>query len=255
MSAKQLSSGTLGLRFMQNAQRAKQLKEVELEKAHVEDDGRWEIAKEIRESWGPGGSDDAVSHESSYLPFLFPSVSTTPGPSRSADVPKGRRLFKRGREVKVSTFSYSLFQATVDQPPPPSPSSVETESVVPSADLSSKPTTRKPKSSSGITSSSRTTTLKSAKLAIFDTSQVGTDLRLPTKSHLVSAVQIPASPAFLKPAGVDEPKGSAHPASVDGEIITAAREVKIKRERQISSTQPDREAEGPTRKKKKKSTV
>ncbi|KAJ3757445.1 hypothetical protein EV360DRAFT_46018 [Lentinula raphanica] len=246
MSAKQLSSGTLGLRFMQNAQRAKQLKEVELEKAHVEDDGRWEIAKEIRESWGPGGSDDAVSHESSYLPFLFPSVSTTPGPSSSADVPKGRRLFKRGKEVKVSTF---------DQPPPPSPSSVETESVVPSADLSSKPTTRKPKSSSGITSGSRTTTVKSAKLAIFDTSQVGTDLRLPTKSHLVSAVQIPASPAFLKPAGVDEPKGSAHPASVDGEIITAAREVKIKRERQISSTQPDREAEGPTRKKKKKATV
>ncbi|KAJ3825549.1 hypothetical protein EV361DRAFT_909429 [Lentinula raphanica] len=245
MSAKQLSSGTLGLRFMQNAQRAKQLKEVELEKAHVEDDGRWEIAKEIRESWGPGGSDDAVSHESSYLPFLFPSVSTTPGPSSSADVPKGRRLFKRGREVK----------ATVDQPPPPSPSSVETESVVPSADLSSKPTTRKPKSSSGITSSSRTTTVKSAKLAIFDTSQVGIDLRLPTKSHLVSAVQIPASPAFLKPAGVDEPKGSAHPASVDGESITAAREVKVKRERQISSTQPDQEAEGPTRKKKKKSTV
>ncbi|KAJ3767792.1 hypothetical protein FB446DRAFT_753796 [Lentinula raphanica] len=245
MSAKQLSSGTLGLRFMQNAQRAKQLKEVELEKAHVEDDGRWEIAKEIRESWGPGGSDDAVSHESSYLPFLFPSVSTTPGPSSSADVPKGRRLFKRGKEVK----------ATVDQPPPPSPSSVETESVVPSADLSSKPITREPKSSSGITSSSRTTTVKSAKLAIFDTSQVGTDLRLPTKSHLVSAVQIPASPAFLKPAGVDEPKGSAHPASVDGEIITAAVEVKVKRERQISSTQPDREAEGPTRKKKKKSTV
>lgn len=53
MSGKKLSTGTLSLKFMQNAQRSKQLKEVELDKAPVEDDGQWEIAKEIRESWGP----------------------------------------------------------------------------------------------------------------------------------------------------------------------------------------------------------
>lgn len=122
MSAKQLSSGTLSLKFMQNAQRAKQLKEVVLERAHVEDDGQWEIAKEIRESWGSTESkyvlrsinlfplffsypesdsydgSDTVVYESSYLPFIFPS---TPSSSSADDIPKGRRVFKRGKEVKV----------------------------------------------------------------------------------------------------------------------------------------------------------
>jgi hypothetical protein len=60
MSNKTLSTSTLSLRFMQNAQRAKQQKEVELEKAHVEDDGQWEIAKEVRDSWGPASHTEYV---------------------------------------------------------------------------------------------------------------------------------------------------------------------------------------------------
>lgn len=52
MSGKTLSTSTLSLKFMQNAHRAKNLKEVELEKAPVKDDGEWEVSKEVREAWG-----------------------------------------------------------------------------------------------------------------------------------------------------------------------------------------------------------
>ena len=52
MSGKTLSTSTLSLRFMQNAQRAKQLKEVELEKAAVHDDAQWDVGQEVREAWG-----------------------------------------------------------------------------------------------------------------------------------------------------------------------------------------------------------
>jgi len=54
MSAKTLSTGTLSLRFMQNAHRAKQLAEVEAEQAQVKDEAEWEVAKEVREAWGIG---------------------------------------------------------------------------------------------------------------------------------------------------------------------------------------------------------
>lgn len=37
---------------MQNAHRAKQLKEVELDRAEVKDDGKWEISEVVRRSWG-----------------------------------------------------------------------------------------------------------------------------------------------------------------------------------------------------------
>lgn len=36
---------------MQNAQRAKQLKEVELDRAEVQDDGKWEVSQAVRDSW------------------------------------------------------------------------------------------------------------------------------------------------------------------------------------------------------------
>jgi len=42
--SKTLSNGTLGLRFMQNAQRAKRLNEVELQRAEVADEGKWEVS-------------------------------------------------------------------------------------------------------------------------------------------------------------------------------------------------------------------
>lgn len=53
MVEKTLSSGTLNLRFMQNARRAQQLPRVEQELTHVKDDAEWEVSPEIREAWGP----------------------------------------------------------------------------------------------------------------------------------------------------------------------------------------------------------
>jgi len=54
MSSKTLSTGTLSLRFMQNASRAKNQPQVEAEKAEVKDDGEWEVSKEVKEAWGIG---------------------------------------------------------------------------------------------------------------------------------------------------------------------------------------------------------
>lgn len=53
MVEKTLSSGTLNLRFMQNARRAQQLPPVDPEQARVKDDAEWEVSPEIREAWGP----------------------------------------------------------------------------------------------------------------------------------------------------------------------------------------------------------
>jgi hypothetical protein len=50
--SKTLSNGVLSLRFMQNAQRAKQLKETELQRAEVADEGKWEVSQAVRAAWG-----------------------------------------------------------------------------------------------------------------------------------------------------------------------------------------------------------
>jgi hypothetical protein len=52
MSTRALSVSTLSLRFMQNAYRAKNLAQVEAEKAQVKDDAEWEVAQEVRDAWG-----------------------------------------------------------------------------------------------------------------------------------------------------------------------------------------------------------
>ncbi|KAF8188877.1 hypothetical protein K438DRAFT_1593694 [Mycena galopus ATCC 62051] len=98
MTAKTLSTSTLSLKFMQNAHRAKNLTEVQLERAEVKDDGEWEVAKEIRDTWGPETA-QSVSYEASYLPFLFTSDASGSVSSPDAANLKGRRAFKRGREV------------------------------------------------------------------------------------------------------------------------------------------------------------
>ena len=60
-TGKTLSKGTLGLRFMQNAQRVKQQPTPELDRAKVKDDAEWEVAKEIREAWGLASSSTTES--------------------------------------------------------------------------------------------------------------------------------------------------------------------------------------------------
>lgn len=210
---KTLSNGTLALRFMQNAHRAKQLKEVELEKAQVKDSDEWSIPKEIQESWGKSTS-DPVSYEDSYLPFLFPtepSSSSSSAPTRA----NGRRVFKKGEEVtgKPST-------ETPPQPTHSSPDSPQKKDKRIDLKASSKVANR---------------FNKTAKQAIFETGNVGTDLRPP-----------PASKGFLKPAGVDDPKAaSTSEMKADSSLSLGARE----RKRPHDSATP---ADGETKKKKKK---
>lgn len=141
MSGKTLSTGTLSLRFMQNANRAKQLKEVELDRAEVIDAGKWEIGQDVKDAWGTTSSSpllcvtvvryrcsnrltdkiqilrrQAVQHESSYLPFLFSeptqesSVSTE---SVNTTLPKGRRVFnKKGEEIEEVLTQVLFFRVT-----------------------------------------------------------------------------------------------------------------------------------------------
>ncbi|KAJ7305558.1 hypothetical protein DFH08DRAFT_902720 [Mycena albidolilacea] len=206
MAAKTLSTSTLSLKFMQNAHRAKHLAEVQLERAEVKDDGEWEVAKEIRDAWGPETT-QSVSYEASYLPFLFTSDAS----SSDSGVPpatnlKGRRAFKRGREVADE------YQAIV-------PAAPATDSK-PSIASTSKSAGKQPKQISGRTGSNTNSNSKknasapkgkSARQAIYDNSGVGADLR----SHKVDPAQNNQSAPniFLKPAGVDEPAESTKAAA------------------------------------------
>lgn len=113
--AKSLSTTTLSLRFMQNAQRKNQIKETQLEKAAIKDEGEWEISKDVRDSWASSSAStqvsgfiinsslthaiprQSVSYEASYLPFLFASGSEAKLPV------KGRRVFKKGHEVETAS--------------------------------------------------------------------------------------------------------------------------------------------------------
>ncbi len=52
MSNKTLSTGTLNLRFMQNALRRQHLQGVELERAEVQNEGKWEVGRDVKEAWG-----------------------------------------------------------------------------------------------------------------------------------------------------------------------------------------------------------
>ena len=54
--SKTLSNGTLSLRFMQNAQRAKQQAQIELEAAKVKDEAEWEVSQAVKDEWGIGST-------------------------------------------------------------------------------------------------------------------------------------------------------------------------------------------------------
>ncbi|PAV15866.1 hypothetical protein PNOK_0872400 [Pyrrhoderma noxium] len=97
---------------MQNAQRVKEQATIELERAKVKDEAEWEVPKEVREAWGlapKAQSKQTIEQETSYLPFLFPSlqkgvnVSTSSDDISSSLKPSGRRTFNKGKEV--STFT------------------------------------------------------------------------------------------------------------------------------------------------------
>ncbi|KAG2117727.1 hypothetical protein DEU56DRAFT_747981 [Suillus clintonianus] len=227
MVEKTLSTGTLNLRFMQNARRAQQLSSVELEKAHVKDDAEWEVAPDIRKAWGlaDGGNDDL--YERSYMPFLFPSVSETPRAAAeekngisSGVKPQGRRKFnKNGEEVSISRIP------RISSKPP------EVRSAV--VDVQPEET-RKIKIKS-ISSSTSTLAKPSKKLkepasrVIYDNSNVGVDLRS-LSSNSTSSAPKSTSTAFMKPAGVDDP--SSAPSSKDAFSTSAASSARKGKRRQ-----------------------
>ncbi|KAG2344628.1 hypothetical protein BDR05DRAFT_172490 [Suillus weaverae] len=231
---KTLSTGTLNLRFMQNARRAQQLSgvDVELEKAHVKDEAEWEVAPEIRKAWGladgasRGSNSDSNDdlYERSYMPFLFPSVSDTPAGlgeengassssmSLSGVKPQGRRKFNKNGEES-------------SKPPEVRPAVVTVADVQPDE-------TRKIKIKSISSSTNSNTFAKPSKKlkepasrVIHDNSKVGVDLRSGSlSSNRTSSTSAPksissGSNAFMKPAGVDDP--SFTPSSRDAPSTSA----------------------------------
>ncbi|KIK41167.1 hypothetical protein CY34DRAFT_806407 [Suillus luteus UH-Slu-Lm8-n1] len=174
---KTLSTGTLNLRFMQNARRAQQL-DVELEKAHVKDDAEWEVAPDIRKAWGNSDSNEDL-YEKSYMPFLFSETSS-----------KGRRKFNKNGEES-------------SKPP-------EVRTATPPADDETRKTKIKSISSSSSNSNKASKKLKEpASRVIYDNSNVGVDLGTKSlSSNRTSSTSVPSasgSNAFMKPAGVDDP--------------------------------------------------
>jgi hypothetical protein len=49
-----ISKGTLNLRFMQNVQNTDKDLENESMESIIQDESRWEVAKEVRDAWGMG---------------------------------------------------------------------------------------------------------------------------------------------------------------------------------------------------------
>lgn len=260
---KTLSTGTLNLRFMQNARRAQQLSGVdtELEKAHIKDEAEWEVAPDIRKAWGlvdgaPRGSNSDSNddlYERSYMPFLFPSVSEMPGPAEGNGTssslggvkPKGRRKFnKNGEELS--------------KPPEVRSADVTVADVQPDE-------TRKMKIKSISSSNNSNTIAKPSKKlkdpasrVIYDNSNVGVDLRSGSlSSKYTSSTSVPksisasGSNAFMKPAGVDEP--SFPPWSRDAPSTSASASFARKGKRR--QEQDNAEVETTGLKKKKLSFV
>ncbi|KAJ6492816.1 hypothetical protein C8R47DRAFT_422710 [Mycena vitilis] len=251
MAAKTLSTSTLSLKFMQNAHRAKNLAEVQLERAEVKDDGEWEVAKEIRDAWGPETT-QAVSYEASYLPFLFTSDASEPDATPAVNL-KGRRAFKRGREVADE------YQPIVPAAPTPPAASTSKSAGKP----------KQISSVSGRTGSSNSNAKnspkgKSARQAIYDSSGVGSDMRAKKTETGAGARGSTGTPApskaplpnvFLKPAGVDEPAESTKSASALSTTKTSppsSEKTKGKRERERTGTAEIAEGENSSKKRKRK---
>ncbi|KAF9526877.1 hypothetical protein CPB83DRAFT_816450 [Crepidotus variabilis] len=263
--SKTISTGTLSLRFMQNAQRAKQLKEVELERAEVQDDGKWEVSQAIKDAWGlkegePSSSSQTIDvHEASYLPFIF-TASGKGDADTSADANEvarqrlpGRRVFnKRGEEVPLNSSeadAESLPKTVIpESSPQPGGRKIHPRPVTISATASGSrgallkgfdtfeqtrifaPKTDYYKGNAR----SEDTKAKSARQAVFETTDVGVDLRVGQTKPKPPPLEAPSSSAtFMKPPGVDVPKEmisgltkgriSTKPKSRAQEIIEGAR--------------------------------
>ncbi|KAI0830286.1 hypothetical protein BC628DRAFT_1416584 [Trametes gibbosa] len=239
MAGKSLSNGTMSLRFMQNAQRAKLQAQVELQQAKIKDDAEWSVSQDVRDAWGvrqSSGSSDNVVYEASYVPFLFPSdPEETSSGSHAEERPKlrGRRTFNaRGKEV------------VEDEKPP------QEEEGIQDAGASEKrpPGTRfdkRPTSISGFGVSVSTT--KDGKKSRTRTAQQliheNVAVRPPASMQPPPPPPMKQEEGFLKPVGVDEPVRTARKAPSAGP--------RVKRERAQDDGTDHLGLEGKKRKKKK----
>ncbi|EIW56477.1 uncharacterized protein TRAVEDRAFT_99221, partial [Trametes versicolor FP-101664 SS1] len=211
MAGKTLSNGTMSLRFMQNASRAKLQAQVELEQAKIKDDAEWSVSQEIRDAWGLGqsasaGSSTDVVYEASYVPFIFQSdAGEASSSSHQEERPKlrGRRTFNaRGEEV------------------------VQEEKIQQQQDEQAAADTTEQKPSFGSRFEKRPTSISGFKVSI---PKDGKKTRTKTAQELIredisarppASMQPPPPPrpvikseeGFVKPAGVDEPVRTARKA-------------------------------------------
>ncbi|KAF9552305.1 hypothetical protein CPC08DRAFT_738194 [Agrocybe pediades] len=261
MANKTLSTSTLSLKFMQNAQRAKQLKEVELERAEVKDDGKWEVSQVVRQSWETRQAQPETSkiYEESYMPFLFSSNNgasddddtNAKAPARTA---VGRRTFnKKGQEMSLKVKQPEAKSTDTATPPDAASTSTKGRKVK----VHPKPVSISASGTSGqlrgFDELEKPQNSKTARQAIFESSGVGIDLR--AQARIESGTSTSTSATFLKPAGVDDPKDVPAPSSAlssnsDG-IITSTRQKKVKRVRDDSSGDADGIAKKQKKKKKK----
>ncbi|KAI0673138.1 hypothetical protein C8Q78DRAFT_1068564 [Trametes maxima] len=240
MAGKTLSNGTMSLRFMQNAQRAKLQAQVELEQAKIKDDAEWSVSPEVRDAWGIGetasSSRTEVVHEASYMPFIFQSDEGEASPSdpRVEERPKirGRRTFNaRGVEVvqeeKVPEQAIEVAPDITDEKP---------HSKFPKR-LTSISGFRAPISTQKDGKKTRT---KTAQMLIREDISVR-----PPASMLPPPIPVKLEEGFVKPAGVDEPVRTARKGPPEGR----------KRERAQDDGSDRPGTEGKKRKKKKEAST
>ncbi|CDO68753.1 hypothetical protein BN946_scf184989.g19 [Trametes cinnabarina] len=237
MAGKTLSNGTMSLRFMQNAQRAKLQAQVELEQAKIKDDAEWSVSQEVRDAWGIGRSGQSASssndvvHEASYVPFIFQSDvgKTSSAEPYEGDIPKvrGRRTFNaKGEEVVQEEKAHEE-----DGEPLP-----DAHNEKPRSKFEKRPTSISGfKNTLSTQRDGKKSRTKTAQMLIRE--DVG--VRPPTSTQPPPVV-VKREEGFLKPAGVDEPTHTARKSPSEGR--------KRERDQEIASDRPG--SQGQKRKKK-----
>ncbi|KAF8970701.1 hypothetical protein BDZ97DRAFT_1790556 [Flammula alnicola] len=263
MTSKSLSTSTLSLRFMQNAHRAKQLKEVELDRAEVQDDGKWEVSQVVRDSWGVEKdikSESSDVHEESYLPFLFSGKDDMGSDVNGLDIPvrraTGRRVFnKKGDEVSLVPSAPDATAASTPRLPTPTPPSAGRKIHPRPISISASGTSGQLRGFEQLKKSKDSKNPKTAREAIFENGGVGVDLRSQNRKNVIH----PPTTTFLKPVGVVDPKdiqtaSSTIAMSNSEAIIDGARrkKAKTKRERETPANEPSETSETTRKPKKKK---
>ncbi|KAN0136594.1 hypothetical protein V8E53_005641 [Lactarius tabidus] len=265
-----ISKGTLNLRFMQNAQNTDKNLPDESMESLIQDESRWEVAKEVRDAWGMGSeplSSLAVIHEASYLPFVFSDSNDASGSPQQAVKLRGRRTWnKRGQEVTEgehlshddSRGSPSERQVPIEEGHHPSLNPSKRLTSISSFGPRSSTTKDFERSKPRNTKSAREiiredvvggSGIKIRSFAPEEEDKSSGDGSLPSRTapppppsapsphKAASSLSTPNREMFLKPAGVDEPSDSvsrgdgSRPARPEPDTTRGTRRPNLKRDR------------------------